>query len=217
MSITSARSAAIAAVLFAIIFVGSSMVLMGQVENDMSASDFADTYDETAGRMVILVTGYIALVSTALLGLFAVHLLARLRTAEGGDAPLSRLAQLAAVILAVTWVVGVGAQMNVAGAVQFGDYDVPSPETAAFFSQFGTGIVLLGSMLAASALMGLTATIAFRSAAFPRWVAWLSAVTAVLALFGAMFFPAIAFPVWLIALGVHFLRAGEQTNPVVSP
>ncbi len=185
---------------------------MGQVTNDMSETDFLDTYDKGGGRAGILVTGYVALLATAFLGLFTVHLLARLRTAEGGDAPLSRLAQWAAVILTATWVVGVMAQVNVAGAIQFGDYDVPSPETAVFFSQFGTGLVLLGSMLAASALMALTAAVAFRSSAFPRWVAWLSLVTGVVVLFGPLFVPAVAFPVWLVALGIHLLRTGEQPS-----
>jgi hypothetical protein len=215
---TSARSAAIAAILFAIVFVGSSMVLMGQVESgSMSAADFADKYDKAGGRATTIGAGYVALLGTALLGLFTVHLLGRLRTAEGGDAPLSRLAQLAAVMLATTWVVGTMAQVNVAGAIQFGDYDVPSPETAVFFSQFGTGIVLLGSMIAASALMALTAAVAFRSAAFPRWVAWLSAAAAVIVLFGPLFFPAIAFPIWLVALGIHLLRSGEAPSLAGSP
>lgn len=208
-NITSARWAAIGAFVFAVAFVATNLLLAGQVEENMSAKDFADTYDKAGGRAIIITAAYVGLVATAFLGLFIVHWLGRLRAAEGGDAPLTRLGELSAAAIIATWVVALFAQANVAAAIQFGGFDVPSPETAVFFSQFGTGLVLVGTMFSSAALMALTAMIAFRTGAFPRWLAWLSVVTAVVSLFGAFFIPALALPVWLVAVGVHTLRVGD--------
>ncbi|MGI8925987.1 MAG: hypothetical protein ACR2HN_04985 [Tepidiformaceae bacterium] len=216
-SLSSARWAAIAAIVFAIIFVAATVVLTGQIWYDITEDEYLDIYNDSTERAVIIATALVALLATAPLGIFLVHLLGRLRIAEGGEAPLTRMAQLAAAVIATTWVTANVAQANVAANITFGDYPTPSPELAQHFSGFGTGLVLLGTLFGASALMGLTATIAFRSGVFPRWLAWLSVVAAVLSLFGAAFYPALAFPVWLIAFGVHLLRRGEQPMMAAPP
>ena len=204
-----ARWAGASAIIFAVVFVAVFMYLVGQVFSDMTAKEFSDTYDDSGTRVLIVAVAMLGVYATALLGLFLHHFLGRLRTAEGGEAPLSRLAGTAAMVVITTWIVATMAQANVAGAVQFGGFDVPSMETAAFFSQLGTAIVLIGTLAGAAALMALTAAIAFRTGVLPTWLAWLSVVTAVVSLFGAAFFPAIAFPVWLVAVGVWQIRATD--------
>ncbi len=200
------RTAAIAGVLFAVLYGAGVFMTAGQniFLNDGDAKVLADW--ENANTGVTIAGAYIFTASVLAFALFLSHLRARC-VAHGRAPQLAHTGVLLGVVAIVVMAIGFQGDVSLWAASTFnGDFDPTADTIRAMASLAFSVVVVVGAPTMALAV-GLLSW-QMRTALAP-WVGWLGLVCA-LALFFAVFrFPLMALPIWTIATSIALLRSTE--------
>ena len=178
-----------------------------------SADRAMEIYSDNPIRM--MVDGYLGLVSVFTLIWFAGSVYSALREREGGTGRLSIVAFGGGVASAMA--IGGGYTVKVAAATRASAAGGLSPIAAVTsYDLYGT---FLGNFTAFTfaAFIGATAIVSLRTAMFPRWSGWASAVLA-LGLISPIGYLFVAFAlVWLVGMSISLYRRGAAQSIPVDP
>jgi hypothetical protein len=178
-----------------------------------SADRAVEIYSDNPIRVVI--DGYLGLLSAVTLIWFSGSVYSALREREGGTGRLSMVAFGGGVASAMA--IGGAYTVKVAAATRAGAAGGLSPIAAVTsYDLYGA---ILGNLAAFTfaAFIGATAIISLRTAMFPRWSGWASAVLALglLSPFGYLF---VAFAmVWLVGMSISLYRRGAASSISADP
>jgi hypothetical protein len=156
----------------------------------------------------MIVSAYIFIAAGLLFLWFLAGLRGRLRAAEGGDGTCSALAFAAGIIFVGLLIAGALTLASVPAGISLGGADAPTNgETVNFIQSAGFGMILVGGMLSAAAMIAATSLLTMRTQVLPRWSAWLGFVAAFVLLFAVIWIPQVALLIWVIAISVVLLRS----------
>ena len=83
-----------------------------------------------------------------------------------------------------------------------------------FGQSAGYGMILVGGMLFAATTIVAISFVSMRTAALPRWSAWLGYLCALVLLFAVVWLPQIALLVWVIAICIVLLRTPARAAAI---
>jgi hypothetical protein len=194
------RRTALAAAAFVVTFV-TGLMLVNNPDTDATAATFTHYYSQSGNRLHLILSAAL-LSASALAWLVTV---AGLRERLGGG-PASRLATTAAAAAAA--LIGVAGTMLavIPAAMTFGSAPPPSTDVARFLPQAGYAALTLFAMPAAALSVTAVSMAALRTAALPRWLAYLGFAASLLLLASLEFFPMLVFVVWVAATAVVLAR-----------
>jgi hypothetical protein len=91
-----------------------------------------------------------------------------------------------------------------------------SGDVVSIIQSAGYGMILVGGMLAAAAMILAASLLTMRSGALPGWTAWLGFAAAVVLLFAVVWVPQVALLIWVLALSIVLLRV-PSAQPSARP
>jgi hypothetical protein len=210
------RVAPFAGIAFVVLFVVAWFISQSPDSDDSSAT-IAAFYADEDKRVLMIVSAYLFIVAGLLFLWFLAGLRGRLRAAEGGDGTLSAFAFAAGIIFVGLLIAGALMLASVPAGISFGGADNPTNgETVNFIQSAGFGMILVGGMLSAAAMIVATSLLTLRTQVLPSWSAWLGFLAALALLFAVIWIPQIALVVWVIAISIVLLRppAVARSTPV---
>jgi hypothetical protein len=194
------RRTSLAAAIFAVTFV-AGLLLVNNPDSESSPATFARFYAKSGNR-VHLVLSAVLLSASALAWVVTVTGLRE----RVGDGAAGRVASTAAAATAA--LIGVGGTLLAAipAAMTFGSAPAPGVDLERFLPQAGYAALTLFAMPAAALSVTAICVAALRTAALPRWLAYLGFAASVLLLASLEFFPIVPFVVWVVATAVVLAR-----------
>jgi hypothetical protein len=202
------RWAAVAAILFAVLFVVGMLMGTDTPDGDESDATWVQHYEDSGNQTQDVVAVYVVAVASIGLAAFA-------SLAFGGSA-WATVARASAYIAAAAFAIGRVALSAVSASAKF-DSSPIDPGVARFMQGLGFGTVLVVGGLAAAAMIAAISIHWMRTKEMPAWVPWLGYLCAIILLFGVIFLPMIALPVWALVVGIVLLTRGERTAPATVP
>ena len=200
------RTAAIAGILFAVLYGAGIFMTAGQnvTLSDGDAKVLADW--ENANTGLTIAGAYIFAASVLAFALFLSHLRARCVARERAS-ELAHAGVLLGVVAIVVMLIGFQGDVSLWVASTFnGDFDPTADTIRAMASLAFSVVVVVGAPTMALAVGILSWEM--RTALAP-WVGWLGLACAVALLFAVFRFPLMALPVWTIATSIALLRSKE--------
>jgi hypothetical protein len=184
-----------------------------------TAVDAADSAEEVReayldDEAAILVAGPVFMLGGAAFLWFLGALRTRLRAAEGEPAPLTAIAYATGIVTAAFFsALPLG---DVAGAVA--DDDELEAAAAQALNEFGTGAFVVAQYML-FAFMIVVALVVLRTAALPRWLAWVNFALAVLLLAGPIGWLGLflGLPLWVLLVSVLLWRSSAAAQPAPAP
>jgi hypothetical protein len=212
------RTAALAGFSFVVVYV-VAWVISRSPDSDDPAAQIAAYYSDKSNRVLEVVSAYLFVVAAILFVCFVAGLRGRLRPAEGGEATATTIAYGGALVFAGLLIGGAMMLAAVPAGMALGGIDAPDgSDVINFVQSAGYGMILVGGMLFAATTIVAISLVSMRTAALPRWSAWLGLLCAFVLLFAVVWLPQIALLVWVIAISVAMLRAPSRaTAPVAAP
>ena len=206
------RVAPVAGLIFVVLFI-AALILPGEVPGGADPDqDVISFYEDSGNRLKLMITGYLWTIAGIAFLVFVSGLRERLSLAEGGTAPLSRLAFAGGVLMVAMLFVLVAADIAVPAGVAFQDEPVDAG-VARFMIHMGFAAFLLPGLFSAIVMIVSTSLLAMRTGALPTWVAWLGFVAAIVLLFGILFVTAIALMVWVLGVSAAlFMSRGSEVS-----
>lgn len=208
---TRSRAGLVSAAAFVALYAGFTVVPV-LPEGSYSDERVLALYTEPGSRTAIAAGGYLlALAGVALLP-FLAALHRRLRTATASMTPT---VAVGAGLLYVACLLGAGNLFGgYATGIAIGELQAPADATLVrVLSNQGFGLLLIGGLLAAAALVLSTSIAGMRSGVLPRWLVIAGFVVAPLLLLGAAWVPQFLVPLWVLAVGVALARPAGQRAP----
>lgn len=206
----SGRLAAASGVAFVMLMIAGFLVLdiPGHDDSDALVNAF---YADTGNRARVIVAAYLLAGAGLAFLCFLAHLRSLLRIAEGEPGTLSALTFAGGVVFVAT-LFAAGAAQGPTYALSIDLYDEPPSQLSrALIPHMGYGMLVYGLLAAAFAITSTSLAIV-RTAAFPRWLAWVGFAAAGLLLFGVFFLPMIALPLWVLAVSFALFRGYGATR-----
>jgi MFS family permease len=202
-----ARAAPIAGLAFVVCYVVAWFISQSPDSDDSSAT-IAAYYADKDHRVLMIVSAYLFIVAGLLFLGFLAGVRARLRAGEGEDGALAAFSFAAGIVFVGLLCAGALTLAAVPAGISFGGAETPTDgQTVNFIQSAGFGMILVGGMLAAAAMIAATSLLTLRTNILPRWSAWLGFVAALALLFAVIWIPQIALLIWVIAISVVLLRA----------
>ncbi|CCH76485.1 conserved membrane hypothetical protein [Nostocoides japonicum T1-X7] len=199
--------AALAGVLFAVLFVWGFYLLDYQV--DQSAADLTAFYSGAGGTAILLAGGYLVpFAGICFIWFLAAtrHRISQLTLRE--DALLATV-QLSTGILFVAsfYVAAAAAVASVASVRLAGDDAVVDPALSGTMTAFGQAMLMIYGLRIAAVFMIATTTRAMRAGLFPRWFALVSYVAALVLMVALSYVRAVVLvlPIWVGAVSAVIL------------
>lgn len=193
------------------------LILAGAVNGAVDYLPSADRAVEifSGNPIWAMAGGYIGLLSAFTLIWFSGSVFSALREREGSTGRLSTVAFGGGVASGVA--IGAGFAANSVAAQRAGAPGGISPIAAVtLFDLYSTFLFGLAALTLA-AFIGATAIISLRTAMFPRWSGWASAVLA-LGLLSPIGYLFVAFAlVWLVGMSISLYRRGASSSAVADP
>jgi MFS family permease len=209
------RIAALAGIGFVVLYVAAWFVSQSPDSDDASAQ-IAAYYSDKDHRTLMIVSAYLFVAAGLLFLYFLAGLRARLLegATHAADAWGTFIVTAGAVFVGLL-VVGAMAIASVPASMSFGGADAPERgDLVTVIQSAGYGMILVGAMLSAAAMIAATSLLTLRTGTLPRWSAWLGLAAAVLLLFAVVWFPQIVLLIWVLAISVILLR--QPTHPRVA-
>jgi len=203
------RHAAVAGILFAVLYGAGIFMTAGQniFLNDGDDKVLADW--ENANTGVTVAGAYIFTLSALAFVLFVLHLRARC-VAHGRAPEFANAGVLLGVIAIVVMAIGFQGDVSLWVASTFnGEFDPTADTIRAMASLAFSVVVIVGAPTMALAV-GLLSW-EMRTALAP-WAGWLGLVCALALLFAILRFPLMALPIWTIATSIALLRSKELAS-----
>jgi hypothetical protein len=209
------RAAGIAGLLFAVLFIGSLLLLRGQPGAGSSADEIARWYLGDEAKRVGLIGLYLApFAGIAFLWFIAVI---RSHLGEREDQFFATVF-LGSGLLFVAMLFGAAAAASAPlASVKFQGAPVPSPDSVGLARALAYTLLYVYGVRVAAVFMIAVSTIGLRTASMPRWLVLAGYVIAVVMLLSVSFFKLVVlvFPLWVAAVSVTILlhpRAGDTTT-----
>ena len=204
------RTAPLAGIAFVIVYVVAWIVSRSPDSND-PVSTITAYYSDKSNRVLELVSAYLFVGAAILFVCFVAGLRGRLRSAEGGEATVTSVAYGGALVFAGLLVAGAMSVAAVPAGMALGGIRAPDGGDIINFGQSaGYGMILVGGMLFAATTIVAISFVSMRTAALPRWSAWLGYLCALVLLFAVVWLPQIALLVWVIAISIVLLRTPSR-------
>jgi hypothetical protein len=198
------RLAGIAAIVFAVLFVGALMLPGETPAGEDPDDEVVDYYEDSANQRRLLASVYLMTI-----GSLALVVLATVQF-RSGTTPAS-IARAMAYVAAAAFAIG-SVALAAVGAEALINEDTPiDAGVARFLPSLGFGTILVVGGLAASAMIAAISADWQKRGTMPNWLCWLGYVCAVILLAGVMFIPMIALIIWAIATGIVLLT--RDTEP----
>lgn len=200
------RNAAIAGILFAVLYGAGIFMTAGQNITLSDGDDKVLADWENANTGVTIAGAYIFAASVLAFALFLAHLrtrcVARNRASELADAGV-----LLGVVAIVVMLIGFQGDVSLWVASRFnGNFD-PTADTIRAMASLAFSVVVVAGAPTMALAVGLLSW-EMRTALAP-WVGWLGLVCALALLFAVFRFPLMALPIWTIATSIALLRSKE--------
>ncbi len=202
------RIAPLTGLAFIVLFMGAAIVI-----NNYSylppQNEILSFYRDNSSR--VFAGGYLGMISAVFLIWFAGSLRDHLRRVEGGRGRLAAVSFGGGVAAAVIVIAAYGA--TITAAQRAGAIGGIAPETATGLFDLSANLVGSGVPIALAAMIGAASVLAFRVRAFPRWLAWGGAVTALgcITPVGFIFLGIAA--VWVLIVSILLYRSGPVGSP----
>jgi hypothetical protein len=203
------RSAAIAGMLFAVLYVAGIFMTAGQnIFLDHSDADvLADWNDANTG--ITIVGAYIFTASALAYAFFLSHVRATC-VARGGAPELAHTGVILGVVALVVMAIGFQCDVALWVASRFnGEFD-PTADTIRAMAALGFSVVVVVGAPTMAFAVGLLSW-QLRSALAP-WLGWLGLFCAFALLFAFFRFPLMALPIWTVATSIALLRSKEPAR-----
>ena len=211
------RAAGIAGLLFAVLFVGSILMLRNHPAPGSSADEIRAWYLRDSGKQVALVGLYLApFAGIAFLWFIAVirQHLGDLEDRFFGTVFLGSGLLFVAMMFAAAAAAG-----SPLAAVKFQGAPVPTPDAIVVVRGLGYTFLYVYGVRAAAVFVISVSTVGLRTARFPRWLAYSGYAAAAVMLFSVSFFRFVVllFPLWVAAVSVVILLASRERDPAPLP
>ncbi|MFD3405189.1 hypothetical protein ACFWUU_31175 [Kribbella sp. NPDC058693] len=205
------RSGPIAGLAFVVLMVVGSM-LIGDVPLPDAPAQEITAYLADAGRHTTnLIGAYLwVLGALAFLG-FLVRLRNELRRAEGGQGTVSNIAFGAGVAFSAVWMGAAAAYAAIPYAIALRGASVTDVDLVRVLPPLGRLALLLGGGFSGILVILAAAVVIFRTAVFPKWLAWLGIVASIALLFDVVYVNITPFWAWVgVASIVMLVRRGSS-------
>jgi hypothetical protein len=207
----------VAGIAAALTFIVGVIFVANSPDSEDSGAEILDFYAKHSNRVGVIVGVYVLMFFGLFMLWFASGLRQRLRAAEGPDGRLANVAFGGALLcVGLIWV-GAFALAAVPAGQSLGGAPLSNADVARFLPQMGFGLILLGGMFGAIALIDAASIVIYQTGVLPRWLAWLGFVCAVALLFGAVFLPMIALPIWLVATSIALRGSSSAEAQPAAP
>ncbi len=202
-----ARTAAVAGILFAILF-ALGLMMTGGLPSDVSDQKVIDYYADSGNRVQAIIGGYCIVLSMLCVLPFLLHLREKLVSAPR-SAPFAPIVFLSGLLFAA---MGMAAAMGFAwlpGGVTFGNApDLQNADLARLGPQLGFGLLMIAGGLSAAAAFGAAAIGAVRGHVGPAWLAWSGLIVAILQVVDFTFIPLLLLALWVLVSSIVLLLRG---------
>jgi len=201
----SPRAAGIAGLVFAALFVASFILLRHTPAKGSTAAQISEFYLRSDVRRLAIVELYVMPFAGIAFLWFIAAIRARIGAAEDR---LFATAFLGSGLLFVGMVFcAVAAGGATLAAVKFQGAPPPSPDVFVFSRGLAYAFLYIYAMRLAAVFVAVTSTIALRTAAMPRWLAYAGYLLALLLLFGVSVtrWTVLLLPAWVAAVSIVIL------------
>jgi MFS family permease len=201
------RSAALAGIVFVVLYVAAWFVSQSP-DTDDSSAQIAAYYTDKGHRTMMVVAAYLFVAAGLVFLCFLAGLRARLFAgATHPEGPWGTFIVTAGAVFVGLLIVGAMAVAAVPASMSLGGDRAPEGgDVVTVIQSAGYGMMLVGGMLSAAVMIAAVSLLTLRTETLPRWSAWLGLVVAVLLLFAVVWFPQIALLIWVLAISVILLR-----------
>jgi hypothetical protein len=213
------RAAGVAGLLFAVLFIGSLLLLRGQPGAGSSADEIARWYLGNEARRVGVIGLYLApFAGIAFLWFIAVI---RSHLGEREDQFFATVFLGSGLLFVAMLFAAAAAASAPLAAVKFQGAPVPSPDTIGFARALAYTLLYVYGVRVAAVFMIAVSTIAVRTRALPRWLVLAGYVIAVIMLLSVSFYKLVVlvFPLWVAAVSITILlnpRTGDTAEATAS-
>jgi hypothetical protein len=216
-SSTWSRWAPISGIAFVALYIFATFAAKTPDSSDPADVIAAYYPDSKSHRVWMIVAAYVLIAAAMLFLWFLSGLRSRLRAAEGDDGTLSTLAFAAGVVFVVLVSIGGLALASVPASMSFAENHVAvGADTIEILMSLGYGAILVGGMLSAAVMIFTISVLTLRTAALPRWSAWVGFLAAIALLFAVIWIPQIALLIWTLCVsGAMLARRAETTEAAV--
>jgi len=199
-------AAGVAGLVFATLFSVSMVLFYRQPRAGSSAAEIAEWYLRDRGRAI----GFVGVYLTPFAGIAFLWFVATVRSRIGArEDKFFATVFLGGAILFVGMLYGAAAAISAPlAAVKFQDAPPPSPDVFVYTRGLAYTLLFVFGLRAAAVFMIVSSTIALRTGALPRWVAYVGFAVALVLLFSVSYIRAIvfAFPAWVALVSIVALR-----------
>ena len=204
------RVGATAGIVFALcLFAGVALL---EIPRGATDQELVRWWSDRGNQTAAVVSMYLFVLAGVSFLVFLAKLRSRLLGAEGGAGELTSLAVAGGTLFAAMLFVAAAARGVIGFAVlsPANDESLPGPDTLRYLPQIGYAVTGAAGLLSAALTVAVTSVLAFRTAVFGRWLAWLGAlVVAVVAVAAALLSAVFAIPAllaWALATSVALWR-----------
>lgn len=211
----SPRAAGIAGIVFAALFIVSFLLLRHTPPEGSTAAQIATFYLRTNVRRLAIVELYVAPFAGIAFLWFVAVIRARIGARE--DRFFATVFLGSGILFVALFFGALAAGGAVIAAIKFQGAPPPSPDTFVFARGLAYAFLYIFAMRAAAVFTAVVSTIALRTGALPRWLAFVGYALALVLLLGVSFtrWTVLLFPCWVAAVSVVILlRHGEQADAV---
>jgi len=207
-----ARATAWGGIVFAVLYVGGIMLMLGPTPDDTNRdrpTKFADewyrVFSDSGKRTQMILGAYVVIVASIALIIFGSQL--RDRLAARGAAGSGRLTFAGSILFGALTTAGAIAMAWIPATKSLGDTALPRGEIVYLAPQLAFGLLLIGGG-AGAALMLVSAGIgSIRTDALPTWLGWAAIVIGVIVFaLGALFLPMVLLVLWVLVAATVVLR-----------
>jgi hypothetical protein len=210
------RAAGAAGLLFAVLFIGSLLLLQGAPGAGSSADEIARWYLRTDAKHLGIVGLYLApFAGIAFLWFIAVI---RSHIGEREDQFFATVFLGSGLLFVAMLFVAAAAAGAPLVSVKFQGAPLPSPDAIGLARALAYTFLYVYAVRAAAVFMIAVSTLALRTASLPRWLVIVGYVTAALMLLSVSFFKFVVllFPLWVAAVSIVILftaRLPDASRP----
>lgn len=202
------RAAAIAGVLYVVLFVAGILVSGTTPDYDDPDREWVQWFEDGGHRAQQVIGAFLAVGAAFVFLVFLGGVWRRLRRLHPDAQLLPTIALGAGLVFVALSVASHIAFTSVSAAITFTgeDFPVPNADVLRTMEQFGIGLGLLGGGWAAAVFVFTVGLAARGSAALPQWLAIAGLVVGVILLLTVFFLPLVLLMLWVLAVSVAMLR-----------
>jgi hypothetical protein len=203
----------IAGLAFVVLMVVGSMLIGDVPLPDAPAQEITEYLADSGRHTTNLIGAYFWVLGALSFLLFLVRLRNELRRAEGGQGTLSNLAFGAGVAFSAVWLGSAAAYAALPYSIALRGAQVTDIDLVRVLPAMGRLALLLGGGFSGALVLLAAAVVIFRTAVFPRWLAWLGIIASIALLFDVVYINITPFWAWVGVASVVMLVRRKSISP----